>query len=135
MVPVTGHDSADPYVDQRKYRQQVTDAKGIGFCWIINKEAAAITIKPRISAEYASLRFVCRNPRMQTKPVTRIGRSAPEYLLAMAAPSDRPVVRLFRQVGRSPCRQNRYKVSIVNVPTGTSVVISIPCASKFGQKE
>ena len=83
-----------------------------------NKHATAINDRLWISAMNACLRSFRRIARNAASPAIRSGSSPPEYLLAIAAPRARPVTRLFLHVGRLPCRQNKYRVSKVNVATG-----------------
>src|SRR5262245_16176207 len=98
-----------------------------------NRHTPAIRTRLRSSRASAAFRFGCRKPRMKASAATRIGSSTAEYLLDMAAPSESPVIRVLRQVGTSPCFQNRYNVSRTNTETGTSVVMRVPFARRFGE--
>src|SRR5262249_30987175 len=80
----------------------------------------------RISAAACFRRSSDVKIRVRQNAAKRIGRIAPENLELMAAPVARPTATLPRSDGRLMFVQNKYSARVMNAPTGTSVVTSIP---------
>src|SRR5689334_11520208 len=71
--------------------------------------------------------------RTQQKVTGTIGRTAPENLLAIAAPRANPVNISLCQDGLIPLFHKRYSVRTVKTASGMSVVTSMPWPRTFGQ--
>src|SRR5438128_2467740 len=105
---------------------------------VVKKYAASMTKRqamPAVASAFVSTkaclrRSVADHTRQIEKPTTMTGRTAAENFEAIAAPIANPTPRLLF----NPDFQNRYAVKAANTARGTSVVTSIPCASKFGEK-